>query len=119
INLASMAAPDFAGPIIVSPTPLINDESGVFDGVDFHEDEYPYLCSILNGLLRNRSLLFMPQPARTIIQGKYTLAEYSRGAVELLGDLRRKNNDQLHMNSLYGKSVLDALTDLLARETSK
>jgi hypothetical protein len=116
INLATMVARDFAGPVIVSPTPLLSETPGWLNHRTFDDDEYSYLCSLLTNLLRKRSILFAPQPKRTITQGKYTRAKYERGAVELI-DLKNKGfRDYLHMNASYGKLVLKEVVDLAARE---
>jgi len=119
INLATMVARDFAGPVIVSPTPLISETPGWLNHRTFDDDEYSYLCSILTDLLRKRSLLFAPQPKRTISRAKYTRAKYERGAVELLGLKNKGFRDYLHMNASYGKLVLQEIVDLAARENLK
>jgi hypothetical protein len=105
----------YKGRIMVSPQPLISEESDFFDGQTISSGERAEIDSILRQYFDQIDAEYLAQPQATVVENKYTAARYSTGSVALVGELNVKHppNERLHMNGLYGAEVLRAIAGKL------
>lgn len=107
----------YEGRILISPQPLISEQSGFFREGTIGSGERVALDEILQQYFLRLGAEYLPQPERTVVDHKYTAASYSVGSVALLGDLDivHPSDEHDHMNGLYGAEVLRAIATALSR----
>jgi len=111
----------FDGPVIVSPRP----EKAVPSGAvveDTGKGDVDDINRLLSQVLSEMGIAYLPQPIKTVLNGRYTRREYSEGSLRLGERGGHKDEDVLHMNEKYGALVfnraLRLLTELKAVENS-
>lgn len=103
----------YTGRILVSPMPLMSEDSKRFDGRTVEAGELTLLNDILSEFYAAGGAEFLPQPNETIVQNKYTSTDFSIGSVPLGGDVRHRKAEYYHMNARYGEAVLRKVSERL------
>jgi len=72
------------------------------------------LTGIIGATLHSLGFHYLPQPAETIVKGRFTKAEYAEGSWKTLGENRPgKKVDIWHMNEKYGAAILNRAAESL------
>jgi len=103
----------FDGPILVSSKPEHAEPSDAeVEAIDTLELEP--LTGIIGATLHSLGFHYLPQPAETIVKGRFTKAEYAEGSWKTLGENRPgKKVDIWHMNEKYGAAILNRAAESL------
>ncbi|HVU21065.1 MAG TPA: hypothetical protein VHC71_14945 [Hyphomicrobium sp.] len=98
----------YKGRILVSPQPLVSEESAFFGDQIISGGERAETDRILQEYFEQIGAEYLAQPESTIVDNKYTAKKYSINSVALIGDLNIKHppNEHFHMNGCYGAEVL-------------
>lgn len=103
----------FDGPILVSSKPEhaapADTEVDALDALDLEP-----LAGIIGTTLHGMGFHYLPQPAETIVKGRFTRPEYAEGSWKTLGESRPgKKVDIWHMNEKYGAVILGKAAELV------
>lgn len=112
-RIANEVRAQFAGPVLVSSCPMSAAPPATQEPDPPADDpDAVQLEPLVTRTLQSAGFGFVPQPADTIIDGRYTARRYSVGSVKLGVDKEHGKLDILHMNAKYGARVLE---DMLSR----
>jgi len=100
--------PDYRGRILVSPPPLISEQSNYFGDHGGKPGERAVIDEVLRDYFERHGAGYVPQPENTVVDGRYTAAAYSDRSVRPNGAIEYR-----HMNKLYGAEVLRAIATKL------
>jgi len=115
-RLARSLRTDYNRRVLISPLALTSERSREFWGISIRNDELTLLNSHISEILSGIGVEYLAQPSDTVRDSKYTKHEFCANSVRLFGDLKLKHpeNDNVHMNSLYGARILQEITTRLS-----
>lgn len=105
----------YKGRLLVSPLPMISEQSRALNAQGVESAECALLDDILHGYFEQLGAEYIQQPEVTIVHNIYTAKEYCIDSVRLVAELNVKHpeDDCRHMNKLYGREVLRAIAEKL------
>lgn len=107
-QLIKQVCQTFKGRTLVSAQPMILEQSGRMIDIPIAKTTHDSINDALSRYFAEFGAEYLPQPASTVIDHRYTAARFFiRG-----GDLKAKNNPELdftHLNEHYGAEVLQSI----------
>jgi hypothetical protein len=106
---------DYDRRVLMSPMPLISEDSAQFKGRSVRVEELKLLNSCISAILSDVRAEYVAQPSDTVRDYKYTKREFCVNSVGVFYDIRKHpDDDYFHMNGQYGACVLHEIAAQLA-----